>query len=191
MGRIADQYDPIRPMEPVCIEHICRALHVRYGSPNLDNKPGPLDELIFIILSQITTHPSLVRTYERLRKVYPTWEKVAAAPLHHLQRVIEGAGLSNRKAPQIQAVIRWTIKDFGVAILDPLRNWPDEDAERYLTSLPGVGTKTAKCVLMCSLRRPVLPVDTHVKRVAERLGLLPRGISMGQAHQMIESVVLS
>lgn len=88
-------------------------------------------------------------------------------PLPRLQDLIRHAGLSNHKAPRIQAILRRIEQDFGQLSLDDLHAMSDQPVEDYLTSLLGVGLKTAKCVMMCALgRRQVLPVDTHVARVA-------------------------
>jgi len=149
---------------------VTRLLAATYGSPNHDNKRDPLDDLVFIILSQMTTHHSFGRVFDRLKERYPEWDQVASTPLRRLRSVIKDAGLSNQKAPRLKAIVTKLRADFGRATLDPLRHWSTARAESYLTSLPGVGTKTAKCVLMYALDRRVLPVDTHVWRVARRIG---------------------
>jgi endonuclease III len=129
-------------------------LHEVYGSPRHDNKDDPLDELIFIILSQMTTRQSYGRVYDRLKTTYPSWEAILDLPLDELKEAIRDAGLINQKAPRIKAILATLKEDFGNVTLDPLREMSDEEAERYLTSLPGVGLKTAKCVLaLSSLQR--------------------------------------
>lgn len=163
-------------------------LHASYGSPHHANKDDPLDELFFILLSQMTTHHSFNRVYHRL-KALGDWETIAALPPRRLKSVIKDAGLSGQKAPRMNAILKQTRADFGRPTLDPLKHMSDEDANRYLTSLPGVGTKTAKCVLMYSLKRQVLPVDTHGLRVARRLGLVSSEVTLAKVHERLESVV--
>lgn len=160
-----------------------------YGTPDLGNKDDPLDELIFIILSQMTTHQSFNRVYDRLKACCESWEDVLTMPLRRLKATIKDAGLSNQKAPRIKAILKRIKADFGRLTLQVLFNLENEDAERYLTGLPGVGIKTAKCVLMYSLSRDVLPVDTHVWRVARRLGLVSEEVPYSKVHPTLEAVV--
>jgi endonuclease III len=164
-------------------------LHAAYGSPNHNNKADPLDELIFIILSQMTTHHSFGRVFDRLKLWCPHWEDVLALPPERLAEIIKDAGLSNQKVPRIIAILGRIQSDFDKLSLDALREMTDAAAEAYLTGLPGVGVKTAKCVLMYSLGRDVLPVDTHVARVASRLGLLSPRTPAAHQHSALESVV--
>lgn len=165
-------------------------LHEAYGSPRHDNKDDPLDELIFIILSQMTTRQSYGRVYDRLKNTYASWEAILGLPLDELKEAIKDAGLINQKAPRMKAILAEIKEDFGGVTLDPLREMTDEEAERYLTSLPGVGLKTAKCVLaLSSLQRQVLPVDTHVWRVARRLELVGEDVPYTRVHGALEDVV--
>jgi len=146
-------------------------LKERYGSPRLNNKDDPLDELFFILLSQMTTGPSYERVFARLKASVPDWQALLAIPVDELTALIADAGLANQKAPRMVAIAGALTERFGRVTLDPLRSMDDGEAETLLTSLPGVGVKTAKCVLMYSLGRALLPVDTHVARVSRRLGL--------------------
>jgi len=166
-----------------------KILHATYGSPRHGNKEDPLDELIFIILSQMTTHPSFNRVFDRLKREYGMWDRVLRMPLKGLRTAIKEAGLSNQKAPRIKVILDRIRRDFGVVSLAPLRAMPDSETEEYLVSLPGVGIKTAKCVMMYSLGRQVLPVDTHVWRVALRLGLVDRCVPYTRVHEAMEGVV--
>ena len=160
-----------------------------YGSPDHNNKKDPLDELVFIILSQMTTFPSFERVYSRLRQTAPRWDDVLDMPLRTLKRIIKDAGLSNQKAPRLKTIFARLKEDFGSVTLEPLREMKTRDAENYLVTLPGVQRKTAKCVLMYSLERAVLPVDTHVLRVSRRLGLTTASTICDAAHTSLESVV--
>jgi endonuclease III len=152
--------------------HVAAALHKVHGSPNHANKQDPMDELIFIVLSQMTTHKALVRVYDNLKLKYDNWDRLSVTSIRRLKHLIHHAGLANHKAVRIKSIAARIKNEFGTVSLHPLRLWSDSEVERFLTSLPGVGIKTAKCVMLFSLNRQVLPVDTHVMRVSRRLGLV-------------------
>lgn len=157
----------------VTINEIARyaeRLHARYKSPRLYNLRNPLSELIFIVLSAQTPESKYLRAYRELRRSFPTWRKVAEADDADLERILRPAGLASVKTAQIKAILRKVRADQGAYDLKSLREMDDRTAEFYLTSLPGVGIKTARCVLMFSLGRNVLPVDIHVFRVMGRVG---------------------
>ena len=163
-------------------------LAARYGSPRHNNKRDPLDELVFIILSQMTTYWSFERVFEKLKHAAPSWNDVHRMRLSRLKTLIKDAGLSGQKAPRIKAILARLWSEFGEVTLDCLRNMKTGDAEAYLTSLPGVQKKTAKCVLMYSLHRRVLPVDTHVLRVARRLGFIENRVIGDAVHESLERI---
>ena len=150
-------------------------MKARYRSPLLNNKSDPLDELVFIVLSQMTTSPSYERVYDRLKRALPDWRLLTETPVAVLSSLISDAGLSGQRANRLKLIASRLAQDFGEVSLAELVDYNDVTAQRYLTSLPGVGVKTAKCVMMYSLGRQVLPVDTHTARVAVRLGLAPSG----------------
>lgn len=169
---------------------VCRYLEQEYGTPDLGNKADPLDELFFIILSQMTTGPSFSRVFDRLKAKLSDWDKLLQLRNTTLAHLIQEAGLSNQKAPRLKAIAGRLKADFGKVTLAPLLLMDDAESERYLTALPGVGLKTAKCVQMYSLHREVLPVDTHVARISRRLGLLPSFHKTSRAiHFYLESIV--
>lgn len=136
----------------------------------------------------MTTHHSFNRVFDRL-KGCGDWNTILKMPLRRLRSIIKDAGLSGQKGPRIRAILRQTLVDFGEVTLNPLREMSDEEAFLYLTRLPGVGIKTAKCVLMYALKRKVLPVDTHGLRVARRLGLVPVETGLAGIHDLLEAVV--
>ena len=168
---------------------IASLLHNTHGSPRLGNKDDPLDELIFILLSQMTTYQSFSRVYDRLKVVAGKWEKLIHMPLSRLKRLIKDAGLSHQKGARIKTILRGVKRGFGTVSLDALHEMSDAEVEHYLTSFPGVGTKTAKCVMMYSLGRQVLPVDTHVWRVARRLELVSARVPYSRIHDALEEAV--
>ena len=157
------------------IREIERRLKNAYGRPRHFNPADPLDDLIFLVLSRMTQEIKYVRTYSRLRSSLSTWNEVRDAPPDELEELIHEAGLASTKAAQIQALLAEIEAREGALGLHRLRSMADDEVEQYLTSLPGVARKTALCVMLYTLGREVLPVDTHVWRVAHRLGLAPAG----------------
>jgi endonuclease-3 len=121
--------------------------------------------------------------------VLPDWDRAADAPLSTIAAAIRPAGLHRQKARSIRAILRRVRAERGRTNLDFLRRWPTPRIKEYLLDLPGVGPKTAACVLLFSLRRPVLPVDTHVHRVSRRLGLIGPRTTAEQAHDVLAGVV--
>ena len=152
------------------IRRICEALERAYRSPRHGNKANPLDELVYIVSSTRTRDDSYRVTYRRLKRAFPSWNAVNSADLPRLEAILVPAGLGRLKAQQILGILDQLRERFGRATLAPLRKMSNQEAELLLAGLPGVGAKVAKCVLMYSLQREVLPVDTHVHRVAKRLG---------------------
>jgi endonuclease III len=134
--------------------------------------------LILTILSQNTSDTNRDRAYALLRERFGSWEEVRDAPLEEVVEAIRPGGLAQQKAPRIQAVLR----EIDGNDLAWLRDAPREEAIEFLTALPGVGRKTAACVLIFSFGRPEIPVDTHVYRVGGRLGLFPPRASLKEAH---------
>lgn len=167
---------------------VLRHLKETYGSPSVRRLP-PLEELIVTILSQNTTDRNRDVAYRRLRERYRGWEEVLSAPMEELEEVIRPAGLPRGKARAIKAALRKAKETFGELTLDPLRNWEDEEAFRFLTGIPGVGTKTAAVVMIFSLQRPYFPVDTHIRRVAERLGWVPPGTPRERAQEILNTQI--
>ena len=156
-------------------------LRAEYGRPTGHRRLPALEELVLTILSQNTSDVNRDRAYARMRERFPTWEKVRDAPEADLVDALRPGGLANSKAPRIQAVLR----SLDRLDLDWLSDREPEDAIAWLTRLPGVGLKTASCVLLFSFAVPVMPVDTHVHRVATRLGLIPAGTNAVRAHAIL------
>ena len=171
------------------VRRINNKLESIYHSPRLGNKEDPLDELFYIILSLQTTYWSFEKVYESFKAKYHDWNKVRKLKSEAIARAIRDAGLSNQKAERLKAILNKLYKDFGSCTLEPLKEMDDDTAEKYLTSLPGVGIKTAKCVLMYSLGRAVFPVDSHVYRLFNRLGLSDPSISFAKAQTYFETLV--
>jgi endonuclease-3 len=150
-----------------------------YGQPILRPHHAPIDELILTVLSQNTNDRNRDVAYTRLRERFPTWEEVRDAPTEEVEAAIKPGGLSPTKAPRIQEILG----ELGEPPdLDWLATAPRDQALDFLTGLPGVGRKTAAVVLLFSLGRPEIPVDTHVYRVGGRLGLFRPNASFEEAH---------
>ena len=171
------------------VREIEQRLRKAYGQPRHFNPEDPLDDLIFLVLSRMTQEIKYVRTYSRLRGSLSTWYEVRDAPPDELEALIHEAGLAPTKAAQIQAILAEIEAREGILSLHRLRSAPDDEVERYLTSLPGVARKTALCVMLYTLERDVLPVDTHVWRVAQRLGLAPAGEWSGGRGRALEAAI--
>jgi len=150
---------------------IARTIGRAYGTPDLGNKPDPVDELVYIILSRRTREGAYQAAYDALKKRYTAWEQLASAPADEIERSIGFSGLGRRKAHSLKQALGTLVGLFGCCTLEPTRSWSDDETLDFLCDLPEVGPKSAACVMMCSLDRPAFPVDAHVGRVLERLGL--------------------
>ncbi|MGO8671985.1 MAG: endonuclease III domain-containing protein [Capsulimonadaceae bacterium] len=139
--------------------------------------------LLATILSQNTSDVNSGRAYASLKAAFPGgWDDVRRAPVDAVAEAIRVGGLANVKAPRLQTVLQSIYERFGATDLEGIRAWDDASIRQLLLSLPGVGEKTAACLLMFNLGRAALPVDTHVHRVARRLGLIGHKVSASRAH---------
>lgn len=161
----------------------------RYATPRLKNLRHPVSEIVFIILSARTQGANHEAIYRRLRREFRTWDAVRDADESHIERIIRDAGLSRIKAAQIKGALTKISTDFGSLCGAGLRRMPDDELESYLTTLPGVGLKTARCVMMYSLDRKVFPVDTHCMRLFENLGLISGRMRFEYAQEPLQAQV--
>jgi len=173
----------------VAIEEIIELLEQEYGPRKWQPERDPIDVLIGTILSQNTSDANSGRAFASLKASFDSWEAVASAPAEHIARVIQSGGLSQIKAVRIKQVLEQIEKEQGRISLDFLKAMNMAEAEDYLMRLPGVGHKTARCVLLFSLGKPSLPVDTHVFRVAKRLGLIDSRASIEKAHSLLQEQI--
>jgi len=168
---------------------IAKALGDVYGYPSWRQWLPPLDELISCILSQSTTDTNRDRAFDALKARFKTYEEVRDALPEAVIDAIKVAGLGNQKGPRIQEVLHRISEERGEMSIEFLRDMPMDEAKAWLTSLNGVGPKTAAIVMCFGFNRPAFPVDTHVHRVGQRIGFLPEGISADKAHPLMEAIV--
>lgn len=164
-------------------------LMAHYGYPNWRPHRDPLEELVITTLAQNSTDHNADIAYQQLRKRFPTWMEVMTAPVQEVIEAVKPAGLGNQKGPRIQAILRKVWEERGEFDLGFLGEMSTEEAEAWLTSIKGVGHKTASIVLLFCFGYPTFPVDTHVSRVTKRLGLVPENASTRQIRALWESLV--
>jgi endonuclease III len=161
-------------------------LREMYGVPVNEPHGEPVAELVKTVLSQATNDRNRDRSFAALRERYPTWEEVRDAPVAELEETIRVGGLSRQKAPRIQEILE-RLGD------PPDLDWTEgarrEESLDYLLDLPGVGRKTAACVLIFTWGIPEIPVDVHIHRVGGRLGLFPEKASYEMAHEEMLAIV--
>jgi endonuclease III len=144
-----------------------------------------IDEIVATVLSQHTSDVNSERAFAQLKDRFPSWEEVADAPPGQVADAIRCGGIAEQKARRIQQILVAIEDREGRLDVDRLRDLDDATVEAYLRSLPGVGPKTAACVLTFAMGRPAFPVDTHVHRVAVRLGWIPANTTADKAHQLL------
>ncbi|HET9199706.1 MAG TPA: endonuclease III [Dehalococcoidia bacterium] len=175
-----------RPYSP---REVVSKLEVLYGPAEWLAHHDALTELVLTILSQHTSDTNSGRAFMRLKLQFPTWEDVLAASEEEIAEAIKVGGLAAQKAPRIKAALAEIVARNGSLDLENVRAMPVHEAREWLVSLKGVGPKTAACILLFAYGKPALPVDTHVYRVAGRLGLVPEGMNVEKAHAHLEALV--
>ena len=167
------------------LRRITDRLANEYGRPALRPHRAPVDELVLTVLSQNTNDRNRDVAYFRLRERFPSWDAVAEAPVEEVEDAIRPGGLAPTKSVRIKQILEAIGDDDLLWLADA----PLDEARAYLCALPGVGRKTAACVLLFSFGRPDVPVDTHVYRVGGRLGLWPRKAPLVAAHDELARLV--
>jgi endonuclease III len=181
---------PGRTPSAATIRETHRRLSRRFGPLDPPRTLDPLEELILTVLSQNTSDVNRDRAYAAMRTRFPTWEALAEADPSDLAAAIRPGGLANTKAPRLLAILgEIREREGGELDLSWMRRASSARVRDYLVTLPGVGPKTAACVLAFSLGRPALPVDTHVHRVARRLGFLDEHTGAAKAHEVMDDLV--
>ena len=176
---------------PPDIREVYERLVELHGVLELTPRREPMRELVSTMLSHRTTHADEELAYERMLERFPTWEGVRDAPVADLTDAIRTSRYPEAKAKNIKETLSRLIEERGEANIDFLADLPVEEGMKWLTSLPGVGVKTATLVLLFNFHKPVLPVDTHVHRISLRVGLIPEKTSANKAHDLLLDVLPS
>jgi endonuclease-3 len=184
---LLDKSKELTPAEKAWQTHVL--LQQLYGLLPLEPRREPLHELISTMLSHRTTHGNEEAAYFSMMGAFGNWEGVLAAPFEALADTLKAAKFPGAKAANIQkalARIRERSPDFS---LDFLGDLPEAEAMAWLQGLPGVGIKTARLLLLFNFQKPVLPVDTHVHRVSQRVGILKATDTADKAHQLLPQML--
>ncbi|WP_421825468.1 endonuclease III domain-containing protein [Larkinella sp.] len=160
-------------------------LNQQYGIQAIYGRLEPLHELIATVLSHRTTHANEVTAFRTMMEWFGSWEAIRDAPVEELTAAIQTANYPEVKAPYIKQILSRIIGERGEANIDFLRDMTTEEAMSWLNALPGVGPKTSTLLLLFNFQKPVLPVDTHVHRVTQRLGILGPKVSAEKAHAIL------
>lgn len=170
---------------------VYRRLLEMHGERPLVPRREPMHELVSTMLSHRTTGRNEDLAFRRMWERYPSWESIRDAPMADLAEAVAPSNFAEVKAPNIKKALAQIIEARGEASIDFLADLPAEEGLRWLMALPGVGIKTASLVLLFCFAKPVLPVDTHVHRVSQRLGLIGPKLTSTTAHGPLLALVPS
>lgn len=172
-----------------CVRPVIQALKQTFGTPHKPKTGETLDGLVSTMLSQNTNDRNRDRAFCRLKATFPSWEDVLRANPEAVEEAIRVGGLGRTKARRIHQLLR-DLKGSGHGLtLERLKDISSEEAERTLLAIPGVGKKTARCVLLFELGHAAFPVDTHILRIARRLGWVPARASADRAHDILQEMI--
>ena len=160
-----------------------------YGPADWKPRYNPAQELVYTILSQHTSDINSERAFLNLMDTFGTLEAIADASEESIEDAIKSGGLAKQKSKRIKQVLNIVRSDVGSFDLSFLGDLTLEEAKTWLKDLPGVGPKTAAIILCFSLGMPAMPVDTHIYRVSQRLGLIGKKVSADKAHDILEPMV--
>ena len=171
------------------VRKVYRTLTTRYGVPAWRRSGPAIDSLIQTILSQNTNDRNSGEGFRCLKKAFPNWTAVEEAPWQRVAAAIRVSGLANIKSRRIKQLLKDLREERGNYSLEFLKKTDPESARKYLLAIPGVGPKTAACVLVFSFGMPVFPVDTHIHRVCKRLGMVGSHTGANKAHDELQELV--
>jgi endonuclease-3 len=171
------------------IRQILDLLRREYGVPQWQPHSDPISVLVQTILSQNTSDTNSRGAFQSLLASFYSWEEVANADVDAIADCVRCGGLGRIKAQRIKQALGEIVRRRGRLELDILSQLTPSDAEDWLQKLPGIGLKTARCILLFSLGMPILPVDTHILRVSKRLGLIISKASLREAHYILGEAV--
>ncbi len=179
----------VMALNSVDIKKINRRLIKVFGTKKLTPHKDPIGELVRTILSQNTSDANRDKAYKRLKEKFPAWEELYTARVDSIRAAIKPAGLSSIKAPRIKNILKHLSNGDGNPDLSKLSKKSVKEGLKYLTSFKGVGNKTAACVLLFSFGKKVFPVDTHIYRVSQRLGLVPDSCGRDKAFEILNEII--
>jgi len=159
-------------MKQKTLNKIISELEGKYNSKDKPSKSGILDTLIATKLSQNTTDKTSYIAYNNLKNKYKTWDALANAPLNEIKKQIKVCGMADTKSKDIKNMLNRMKKNYGTLNLDFLKKYKTEKVYDELLEYKGIGVKTVSCVLAFSMGREVFPVDTHIHRILNRLGIV-------------------
>lgn len=171
------------------VPYIIQNLKAVYGIPRSEKGLDPLDVLIETILSQSTTNTNSRRAFDSLKRKFPTWEQARRARATSIEAAIKSGGLARQKSVRIKNLLNEIHKRCNSLDLSFLHTAPLDEVKEFLASFKGVGPKTIACTLLFACDRPVFPIDTHIFRIARRLGLMSQKISDKEAHKLMEDIL--
>jgi endonuclease III len=171
------------------VKYITQNLEATYGVPVNDSPYDPLSELILTVLSQSTSDINSRRAFENLKRRFPDWESARRARPSSIAAAIKSGGLANAKSVTIKNALNEIKKRRGELDLSFLKTSRVEEAWEFLTSLTGVGPKTAACVLLFACDIKIFPMDVHILRITKRIGLVPERFTDEQSHKRMEKLV--
>jgi endonuclease-3 len=164
---------------------VYRRLVAEQGERPLTPRRTPMRELISTMLSHRTTQANEEAAFERMWEQFGSWEAIRDAPVDELTEALKPATFPEVKAPNIKTALARIIAERGEPSIDFLADMPAEQGLAWLMELPGVGIKTASLVLLFCFAKPVMPVDTHVHRVSQRIGLIGPKVGATAAHELL------
>lgn len=178
-------------MPAVDVIDIYHRLVSEYGTPPrlVGEKLDPISELIFTILSQNTSDRNRDRAFYSLCSHYKNWDALLKDGINEIAHIIRAGGLGLIKAKRMQSALQEILRQRGTLDLSFLRQLSINEAKQWLIRLPGIGPKTAACILLFSLDMPAFPVDTHIYRLSQRLGLIQNGVSLKMAHIVLQNMI--
>ncbi|MCX8206993.1 MAG: endonuclease III [Methanothrix sp.] len=166
---------------------VIEILERAYGVPEARSL-DPVDLLVMTILSQNTSDMNSSRAFEQLKSRFRSYDEILNASEDEIADAIRPGGLADIKAARIKGALERLREDFGSVDLSPLQKMSPEEARSYLTSIPGIGPKTASVLMLFGFNMPAMPVDTHVYRVSRRIGLVPESASIAQTQKILEEI---
>ncbi|MFQ6002586.1 MAG: endonuclease III domain-containing protein [Candidatus Zixiibacteriota bacterium] len=171
------------------IKRLSDLLEKEYGKKSWKVHGDPLSVLIGTILSQNTSDNNSHKAFANLKSRFGNWEEVRKAKVKTIAETIRSGGLADIKAPRIKSILNHIYEENRNLNLSFLKKWRTDKVKSWLKRFEGVGDKTAACVLLFSLKRPTMPVDTHVLRVSKRLGLVPQNLNATPAEDLLEKLI--